>query len=257
LKVVPVAGKEFKNKEVLAMTNTILEEFKQYAYFSVRVDQFFNVVNIYGRHHHDIKFVYSQLPSHEIWQSVDAIESIPDEIRRFLRASSSILEYMATTGIFSDGSDIDPISIPDDVLNFAFYTCYCFQWSLFETFVKTMIQKLIDADKLPDDTKKKLESTMGGRTEKFFKIIDSGNVFGHSPFKTVLLVGLVPTPEKCDYKDLDTIRRQRNDFVHGIVSPEITSDNIIIKQRKYERSMWILRKFAENVQFEVNKLLGK
>ena len=67
----------------------------------------------------------------------------------------------------------------------------------------------------------------------------------------------MPSFDEYDYKDLNEIRVLRNQFIHGVESPEITSENILLKQRRYERSMWILRKFAENIQFDVQRALAK
>jgi hypothetical protein len=70
-------------------------------------------------------------------------------------------------------------------------------------------------------------------------------------------MGWVPSTEDVNYKDLNAIRALRNSFIHGVESPEITSEDIGAKQHRYNRSMWILRKFAENVQWEVQLALGQ
>lgn len=232
------------------------EEFKNYAHFSVRVDRYFNVVNIYGMHHDAIKTVYLALPSRERLKAALAASDTDDEVKRFLVSSAWALGYMATTNIFDDQGDQSGGDIFQDALNFAFYTCYCFQWSLFADFVKTEIRKVIDAGVLAHDVVKRLKAKWR-QTKQFFDLIESGDVFGTTPFRTVLpVVGWVPSTVECDYDDLNGIRELRNEFIHGVESPAITSENLAAKQRRYERSMWILRKFAENVEWEVQRALG-
>jgi hypothetical protein len=119
-----------------------------------------------------------------------------------------------------------------------------------------MVRKVVDSGVLSPLVVKDLEKKWR-RTEKFFDKIDSGDVFGKSPFTTLLpVMGWMPSTEKCDYNDLNKIRELRNTFIHGVESPDITSEDIASKQRRYNRSMWILRKFAENVQWEVQRVLG-
>lgn len=120
-----------------------------------------------------------------------------------------------------------------------------------------MINKAIDCSVLPEGISKELKK-LWFNTKQFLDLIQSGNVFGRNPFVTVLpVMGWIPITETCGYAELDDIRKLRNDFIHGIESPEITSEHILTKQRRYVRSMWILRKFAENVQHEVELLLNQ
>src|SRR5271157_1249415 len=80
------------------------------------------------------------------------------------------------------------------------------------------------------------------KTKQFLDIIDSGRVFGESPFITLLtIMGWHITTEHCNYNDLNSIRDLRNDFIHGVETPEITKDSITDKQNKYNKCMWILR----------------
>ncbi|MCE2814144.1 MAG: hypothetical protein LW850_27480 [Planctomycetaceae bacterium] len=234
---------------------TVLEEFKRYAYFSVRVDRYFSVVNIYGMHHAGIKEMYSALPSRA--QMDNALASPADEaLKRFLTVSATALGHMATTNIFNDEGEQAGGAISDDAMNFAFYTCYCFQWSLFEDFVKIMIRKVIDAGAMQAGVVRDLESKWR-QTKQFFDKINSGAVFGRTPFTALLpVMGWMPSVEEVGYDQLNEIRELRNNFIHGVESPEITSEDIMAKQRRYHRSMWILRKFAENVQWEVQRALG-
>ena len=136
---------------------TVLSEFKDYAYFSERVDQYFNVINIYGMHHEAIKQIHKALPSREKIKTLLASD-IDEDAKRFLVISSGALGYMATTNIFNSEADQVSDDISKDALNFAFYTCYCFQWSLFEDFTKTMIRKVIDAGALQPNVVTDLES---------------------------------------------------------------------------------------------------
>lgn len=234
---------------------SISQEFKDYAFFSVKVDRFFNLVNIYGQHHGTLKAVYKALPERDAIQRALANDSIDEEVKSFLLVAANFLNYMATTNIFSDSGDLNPDDLWKDTLNFSFYTCYCFQWKLFENFIKTMIKKAMDCSVLPDGVQKELEK-LWFKTKQFLDLIESGKVFGKSPFVTVIPVkGWIPRTETCGYAELEEIRRLRNEFIHGIELPEITSEHILSKQSRYMRSMWILRKFAENVQHEVESLL--
>jgi hypothetical protein len=79
---------------------SISQEFKDYAFFSVRVDQFFNVVNIYGQHHGTLKEVYKSLPERDVIQRALANDSIDEEVKSFLLVSANFLNYIATTNIF-------------------------------------------------------------------------------------------------------------------------------------------------------------
>ncbi len=165
------------------------------------------------------------------------------------------LNYMATTGVFNSSSDLVPGRIPDDIFNFGFYTCFCFQWTLFENFAKTSMQRASDAGELPADVIQNLRDKEY-RTKQYLDYIDSGAVFDHSPFITLLPVrGWVPATEQCTYADLNAIRDMRNAFIHGVDDPDITRDSVAAKQKLYERSMWILRQFATNVDREVQLLL--
>jgi len=235
---------------------TVLPEFKAYANFSVRVDRFFNVVNIYGMHHNMIKHIHSALPAQDkIEIAIDS--NIDSSVKTFLITTINELNYIATTNIFIDQDEQSLGNILEDTLNFAFYTCYCFQWSLFEDFSKTMIRKVIDANVLKSHVVNDLESNWR-RTKAFFDIIHFGDVFGRSPFKSLLpVMGWVFSTEEVGYEDLNSIRNLRNSFIHGVENPDIISENILEKQRRYERSMWILRKFGENIQWEVQHLIGR
>jgi hypothetical protein len=81
---------------------TVLDEFKNYAYFSVRVDRYFNVVNIYGMHHNAIKQIYGALPSRHRLKAVLALEA-DEDVKRFLDIAANALGDMATTNILAFG----------------------------------------------------------------------------------------------------------------------------------------------------------
>ncbi len=243
------------------MSPGVLEEFKSYAEFSVRVDQFFYAINTYAANHNNLKTVSSIRPSNDLLTESIKQEIKNDLVKEFLASAVVTLDNIKISGIFSDAKDlvpgaIDPNTIPPDLSNFAFYTCFCFQWSLFENFVKDMMQKLIDADVLAAATKNKLKENWL-RTKRFFDVINSGQVFGYSPFHTVLpIIDEVGNLRVCDYSDLDKIRNLRNDFIHGIESPEILPISPMEKHKYYQRSMWILRQYATNIQSDVQKVLG-
>lgn len=238
------------------MALSVLQEFEDYANFSERVDRFFHTVNIYGMHHNALKNSYHRIPAHSVVRQALRDDRVDEDFRLFCVAAVNSLNYMATTRIFADEGGMEPGTIPEDMLNFSFYTCFCFQWSLFEDFTKKIIRRAIDGGVLAPDTCRALESRWR-YTEKFFDYIESGNVFGSTPFRTVLPVkGWVPTTETCRYSDLNRIRELRNSFIHGVSSPEIMPESTMEKQDLYDRSMRILRNFASNLQQDVGRLLG-
>jgi hypothetical protein len=232
----------------------VLSEFKNYADFSGRVDRYFNVINIYGTHHNSINQIYQALPTRKKIEAVINSDT-DDDVKRFLGVSASSLGYMETTNIFNNTDDQSGGAISEDSHNFAFYTCYCFQWSLFEDFTKTMIRKAIDGNALSLDVVNDLRAKWR-RTKQFFDKIHSGDVFGTSPFIAILpVMGWQPSTEEVGYDELDAIRELRNSFIHGVESPEIISEHISMKQNRYNRSMWILRKFAENIQWDMQRIM--
>jgi hypothetical protein len=238
------------------MNQQAFNEFKRYAQFSVRVDRFFNVVNVYGFHHEKLKEAYDELPSvnrlNEVLSSVD----MGDDVKRFLVVAAGRLRYMGTTNVFSNEGDQAEGEIWTDVLNFAFYACYCFQWTLFENFAKSVIQVALDAGAFNSEIADKLRRRWL-KTKAFFDLIESGVVFGRTPFRTALPVpGWQPSIEDIGYNRLDEMRELRNDFIHGVESPDILSESLMAKHRRYERGMWVLRKFAENIMWEVQRALG-
>jgi hypothetical protein len=95
------------------------------------------------------------------------------------------------------------------------------------------------------------------KTKQFFDLIESGEVFGRTPFRTALPIpGWQPSIEDIGYNRLNEMRELRNEFTHGVESPDILSEGLMGKQRRYERGMWVLRKFAENIMWEVQRALG-
>src|SRR5215472_13028913 len=95
-----------------------------------------------------------------------------------------------------------------------------------------------------------------GQAKQFLDYIESGRVFGHSPFVTILPVpGWMPKTEECTYSDLVKIRELRNDLVHGAVPQEVAEASKMTRERLYERSMWILQQFASNIQQDIAQML--
>jgi hypothetical protein len=238
------------------MALPVLQEFKDYGYFSVRVDRFFNVINIYGRHHDALKRVYQTIPPRAVTAEPLRDEKIDERIRRFCVIAIGSLNYMGTTNIFSDGDDPAIGQIPEDMSSFGFYVCFCYQWNLFESCIKTLVRRAIDAGALTPEVSRKLRAKWY-KTKQFLDYLESGEVFGHSPFVTILPVpGWVPKTEECTYSDLDKIRELRNDLVHGAVPQEVAEASEMTRERLYERSMWILRQFASNIQQDIAQMLG-
>ena len=57
-----------------------------------------------------------------------------------------------------------------------------------------------------------------------------------------------------DFSDLNIIRERRNRFVHSILDYDIEDNNIGQLQWQYDRDMWTLRLFAQNIFYLANKL---
>jgi hypothetical protein len=179
---------------------------------------------------------------------------LTEAAKAFFARAGSALNYMGTTGIFEETPYSELRSLPTDIVNFGFYTCYCFQWTLFENFVKHCVLSLVYDELLPCQIGSKLKARER-QTFKFLHYLDSGHVFGHSPFTTDLPVtGWTPQFEHCDFTDLDAIREQRNKFIHAVENASILPGSEIEKERLYERSMWILRQFAGNIDQDAQNL---
>lgn len=59
---------------------------------------------------------------------------------------------------------------------------------------------------------------------------------------------------KIGYNELDTIRKRRNKFVHSILNNSFDNENIMKLQKSYDKDMWILRLYAQNVFYQANEL---
>ncbi|HEX6751305.1 MAG TPA: hypothetical protein VF092_28700 [Longimicrobium sp.] len=226
-----------------------MPEFTAYADFSVRVDRYFHFVCIYGLHHSRLQFVAGELAR----TRYDPL-SLPPEITDTLSGASYVFAQLAATQIFAEPPGaIDSRTLPDDVLNFAFYTCFSFQWNLFENVLRKLITRLSVAGLLSQSLVAKL-STKG--TARFLDLLHN-EVFPASPFVAVLPVpGWAGDFEQLGYADLKAVRELRNGLVHGIDDPSITAEDALEKQRRYDRAMWMLRTFAANVQHETVRMLG-
>lgn len=223
------------------------KQFQDYAWFSTQVDQYYAATRIFARHYDALKAAYVQLPQKQDWPNDPSCLS--KAAKEFFIRASSAFNYMGTTGIFADNQSPELRSLPADIVNFGFYTCYCFQWTLFENFTKTSVLGLVADGLLPAKVCNELR-TAERQTRGFLKIVDSQKVFGHSPFASVLPTNL----EKIDFDDLDAIRNQRNEFIHAVKDASILPNSEGEKERLYERSMWILRLFAGNVDNGVQRL---
>ena len=228
--------------------------FQEYAWFSVQVDQYYAATRIFARHYDALKSTYTQLPRGSDWP--EDVSCLPEAAQTFFIQAGSALNYMGTTGIFAEAPYSQLQSLPTDIVNFGFYTCYCFQWTLFENFAKHSVLGLAEDSLLLPRVSSRLRE-LDRRTNGFFRYLDSGAVFGHSPFTTVLpLAGWTPQFETCTFADLDSIREQRNKFIHAVENPAILPNTDIEKERLYERSMWILRQFAGNIDQDVQRIRG-
>lgn len=226
------------------------DEFQQYALFSVQVDQYYAAVRIYGRNHPHFCEIYHSLPKGADWPRNLGEIPLSEVAKKFFVIAGNTFNYMGTTGIFTPPPYDELQYLPADMSNFGFYTCFCFQWTLFETFVKESVLGLVREALLPDNVCQQLRQRERA-TARFLSYIDEGHVFGSSPFTTVLpVVSWVPKTETCTFSDLNHIRELRNRFIHAVADHSILPASEMEKERLYERSMWIMRKFAENVDHE-------
>jgi hypothetical protein len=226
------------------------DQFKHYAWFSVQVDQYYAAVKIYARNHAQFCDIYRALPRGDDWPSDLGSVPLSESAKEFFIIASSTFNYMGTTGVFAPPAHEELRHMPADMINFGFYTCFCFQWTLFETFIKDSVLRLVDDKILTESVSKELRKRERS-TGSFLSYIDKGHVFGRSPFTTVLPVAAwVPKTETCTFDDLNRIRELRNNFIHAVPDRAILPASEVEKERLYERSMWIMRKFAENVDHE-------
>lgn len=170
-----------------------------------------------------------------------------------MQTSYFIMQKIHMTNIFSDK---DPCGLGDlvyDMQIFSYVTCYCYQWNLFESFVSYIVDKLSKSKKLKADILNKLKRSKG-KTKKLLDLLNE-EVFKNTPFDYIL-------PEidssgnfvKIGYNELDTIRKRRNKFVHSILNNCFDNENIIKLQKLYDKDMWILRLYAQNVFYQANEL---
>jgi hypothetical protein len=226
------------------------ESFKQYAWLSVQLDQYFAAIRIFGFHHDALKLAYKNLPNGKDWPT--DFGGFSEKARDFFVTSASALNYMGTTGIFSEAPHPELRSLKSDIAKFGYMTCYSFQWTLFENFVTAQVSFAADRGLLPHSICLKLK-TLQRRTEQFLRYLDSGEVFGQSPFKS-LLPSSIHLPEfiTLGFDDLNKIRKLRNRFMHAA---ENASEKFECNEQDYERSMWTLRQFAGNIDQECCRLL--
>lgn len=228
--------------------------FRAYAWSSVRVDKYFATVRIFARHYDALKAAASALPSRAEWP--DDFSCLTEQARKFFIAASGGLNYMGTTGIFLDEPSPELANLPRDTISYASVTCYSFQWNLFETFVTSHVLDAVRDGLFPADVSAQLRAAARS-AGRLLARLNTDDVFGHTPFRTVLEVpGWIPSFETCGFNDLDEIRRTRNRLVHAATEREFLDGGYDGIEGVYDRSMWILRKFAENVENDIEALRG-
>jgi hypothetical protein len=231
----------------------VSREFKDYAWFSVQVDQYYEAIRIFARHLEALTAAYSCIPRGEDWPK--DLSSLNQTSRKFFITASSALNYMGTTGIFHEKSHAEQGLLNTDIINFGFYTCFTFQWTLFENFVRNSIFRISSHDLVSKDILEELKKRES-KIYRLLKYIDDGHVFGRTPFTTVLSKpGWTPDFEMCNFKDLDAIRGQRNKFIHAVENASILPLDEAQKELMYKRSMWILRRFAQNIDHNIYFLM--
>lgn len=226
----------------------------RYFEFSERVDLFFEWNMTLSSHIRDLRKLYTDHPQLRIPDYNPKVEGRRDEIVWEMLFS---IDFQTK---FSALSMIDPTnpslkSDSPDPVNFAFYTCYCFQWNLFETFVKDQIFGLCGTGILTEEQEKRFAAMGRNQTENLLKYLDSGALFGKTPFVNLFEQGLTSVnPEQVTYRDLDAIRVKRNKFVHGIESPEIIAATSEDKEAEYKRLHQILTQFAAQIDRGIRDL---
>lgn len=235
-------------------TSEVMSDLTQYLAFTERVDRFFHWNLTLAKHIRDLRSLYRDHPHLQNRPYDPGVLSQRDEILEEMLFSFDFSDKFSVLNFVDPEHPALSIDNPDPV-NFAFYSCYCFQWNLFETFVKAQVFSLCDGGILDQRMEKKLLAIGRNQTEALLKFLDSGEVFGKTPFVNLIEEGLsAKNPDKVTYRDLDAIRVQRNNFVHGIESPEIKAATFEEKEAEYERMHQILTQFAVQVDLGVQKL---
>lgn len=235
------------------MVTEIKTKFENYSWFSIQVDQYYSAVMIYSRYHEHFKDVFNSIPDNSKWNNTDN-SNLNEDFKELILVTTRIFKNIGTTGIFQDAPFPELEDLPNDMINFGFYTCFCFQWTLFENYVKETLLDQANKKFFSTEVFSKLKSKYL-RTESFLKYINSGQVFGYSPFQTGLPIkGWVFKTEEYDYNDLNKIRNLRNSFIHAVPGREILNKTEIEKEQLYNRSMWILRQFAGNIYQAILKI---
>lgn len=161
---------------------------------------------------------------------------------------------MTTSGLFKERQAELP-DIPGDMKTLSIYTCYCFQWSIFERFVVERVMTAVDHDMVPKDVASKLKQKKNN-TKDFLKLLDKGAISSSSPFMHLLSqIGSDGNFMKIGYSDLDRIRKRRNQFIHsvdGVMLAGISEADF----ESYTEDMWTLRLFAQNVDQDCSRLAG-
>lgn len=229
--------------------------FEQYANYSVKVDRYFHCVNVYANNHIGLKEIHDSLDGiYKRMLELDKAGSDTDnDIKKFLQMSYFIMQKIHMTNIYSDN---DPCGLGDlvyDMQIFSYVTCYCYQWNLFESFVSYIIDKLIESNQLNSNISNQLKSNRG-KTKKLLDLLND-KVFENSPFDYLLPeIDNNSNFKKIGYKELDVIRKRRNKFVHAILNSNFDEENIMKLQKMYDKDMWILRLYAQNVFYQANEL---
>ena len=238
--------------------------FKDYAIHSVKADRFFHAINAYGNNHSYLKSAYECLEKGVT--IVEKVADVNDEIESIFqnfRSSYSLMRQLAMTNIFNNQND--PCNLGDmtiDISQFSYLTCYCYQWSLFETFVKNMVNIMIESNSISFEVKCAL--TKLSKSSSIKPILDwfHTSIFENTPFMHLLPLyshlGEFNT-KSIEYGDLDRIRRMRNKFIHAITKEyaKIGSENMILLHRQYDEDMWVLRLFAGNLNSQIKELINK
>ncbi len=138
-------------------------------------------------------------------------------------------------------------SVTGDGTFFGLRAFLTFQWSLFEDFVRNVLELLIGDDVLDAEAAEKV-SKCRGNMASLLQMMENAEIFDRSPFRSILPYGSMP---KINFDDLTIIRQRRNSFVHW---DKTAKEDFTNPDAYYERCMWVLRNFAGNIKNEAESL---
>lgn len=230
----------------------LTDAFKRHAMLSAQIDQFLHATLILANNFRNLREAASR--SDKLSSILDN-SSVGDEEKVGLVSMRRALNSMTTSGLFMESPHSEFSDIPGDMKRLSIYTCYCFQWSIFERFVVNRVMQAVDDDMVPKDVAPKLKRKKNN-TKDFLKLLDKGAISNSSPFMHLLpKIDSDGNFVKISYSDLDRIRERRNQFIHS-VDGDMLAGISEADFKSYNEDMWTLRLFAQNVDQDCSLLAG-